>query len=42
VTYIAPDALLAKINGEDEFKVLLREAKTRHDDFKRKFGKRGE
>jgi len=39
--YINRDALLANINGTEEFKALLRQAKKRHNDFKRRFGKRG-
>lgn len=36
--YISRDPLLAAINGADEFKTLLREAKKRHQIFKRRFG----
>jgi len=40
--YINRDPLLAGINGADEFKTLLRGAKRRHENFKRKFGARRE
>lgn len=40
--YISRDPLLADINGTNEFKTLLREAKRRHEIFKRKFGARRE
>lgn len=36
--YISRDSLLANINDLDEFKTLLLRAKTRHENFKRKFG----
>jgi len=40
--YLSHDPLLADISGADEFKTLLRGAKRRHENFKRKFGARRE
>ncbi|MGH9944892.1 MAG: TPR end-of-group domain-containing protein [Pyrinomonadaceae bacterium] len=38
--YISRDPLLASISGSDEFKLLLRQAKRRHETFRLKFGGR--